>query len=124
MQAKGTFNVELTAQTDDITPVGRMLIDKQYTGDMVGKGIGQMISKRTTNGAAAYSAIEEFSGSLAGKTGTFTFIHNGLMSATEQQLTIYILQGSGTGELTDITGQLTIIQSAGQHSYELTYQFN
>ena len=59
MSANGTFGVDLTPQEDIGSPVGRMLIKKTYLGDMNGSGAGQMISKRTENGAAVYYAIEE-----------------------------------------------------------------
>ena len=58
-----------------MAPAGRMIIHKQYTGNVVGKG--QMISKRTAKGVAAYSAIEEFMGSVDGKKGAFILIHTG-----------------------------------------------
>ena len=54
MVARGTFEVELTPQEDLASPAGRMLIAKTYLGDMTGSGIGQMISKRTEDGAAIY----------------------------------------------------------------------
>ncbi len=72
MSANGTFEVDLTPQEDIGSPAGRMLIKKTYLGDMNGSGTGQMISKRTENGAAVYYAIEEFSGSVKGKNGGFT----------------------------------------------------
>ena len=54
MSAFGNFEIKLDPQKDEAAPVGRMIIDKKYSGDMIGTGIGQMISKRTTGGAAAY----------------------------------------------------------------------
>ncbi len=60
MSANGTFEVDLALQEDVESPAGRMLIKKTYLGDINGSGIGQMISKRTEDGTAAYYAIEEF----------------------------------------------------------------
>jgi len=122
MTATGTFGVDLSPQEDVVTPAGRMLIDKTYQGDLVGKGIGQMISKRTDNGVAVYFAIEEFEGTLQGKSGTFTLLHNGKMSAEVQSLDITILEGSASGELTGLTGAMRITQQDGKHSYELVFE--
>ena len=47
MSATGIFEVNLDPQNDENAPAGRMIIDKKYSGALVGKGIGQMISKRT-----------------------------------------------------------------------------
>ena len=122
MSANGTFEVDLTPQEDEGSPAGRMLIKKTYQGDMKGSGTGQMISKRTQNGAAVYYAIEEFSGSVKGKTGGFTLVHSGHMSKDSQSLEITILEGSGSGELQDITGSMLIVQDANGHRYELTFE--
>jgi len=123
MSVIGTFEVQLEPQKDERAPVGRMLITKKYTGGLVGSGIGQMISKRTENGVAAYFAVEEFEGTLNGKEGTFTLIHQGHMSSTSQSLDVQILEGSGTGELKNIRGDLSIIPTEGRHDYELKYNF-
>jgi len=120
-QAKGSFSVKLEPQ-DDGMPAGRMLLDKQYSGDFIGHGKGQMLSKRTPSGVAVYSAIEELSGQMSGLTGGFTLMHVGSMSSESQSLDIKIVDGSGTGDFENITGTLEIIQRDGEHYYQLNYQ--
>ena len=122
MIAKGTFEVDLTPQEDIGSPAGRMLIQKTYLGDMIGSGTGQMISKRTDNGVAVYYAIEEFSGSVKGKTGGFTLVHKGYMSKESQSLEITILENSGSGELQNISGSMLIVQDSNGHGYEITFE--
>ena len=122
MSANGTFDADLTPQDDVGFPSGRMLIKKVYSGDMIGSGTGQMISKRTEAGTAAYYAVEEFSGSVKGKNGGFTLVHNGHMSKDSQSLEITILEGSGSGELQNISGSMLIVQDANGHRYELTFE--
>ena len=121
MKASGYFEINLVPQTEDSSAAGRMLIDKNYTGDMIGTGLGQMLSKRTDSGQSVYSAIEEFEGSVNGKIGSFTLFHVGKMSANRQSLEINIVSGSGAAELTGIEGQLTITQEQGSHQYLLEY---
>ena len=121
MSVTGTFEVELTPQQDDIVPAGRMLISKKYSGSMQGLGSGQMISKRVDGGVAIYFAIEEFDGAIEGVAGSFTLVHNGYMSSETQRLDITILEGSGTGDLKNISGAMDITQDDGAHQYELTY---
>ena len=122
MSANGTFEVDLTPQEDTGFPAGRMLIQKTYLGDIKGTGTGQMISKRTENGAAVYYAIEELSGSVKGKTGEFTLVHKGHMSKKTQSLEVTILEGSGSGELQGISGSMLIIQDANGHRYEMKFE--
>ena len=122
MSANGTFEVDLTPQEDAKFPAGRMLIKKAYSGEISGSGVGQMISKRTENGAAVYYAIEEFSGSVEGKNGGFTLVHKGHMSKESQSLEVTILAGSGSGELQGISGSMQILQDANGHRYELKFE--
>ncbi len=104
MSVSGTFDVKLEPQSNQDAPAGRMTIFKSYTGGLSGKGVGQMISKRTEGGAAVYAAIEEFEGKVEGKAGSFTLFHNGYMSSSRQSLDVVIVEGSGTGELEGIQG--------------------
>ena len=122
MSANGTFDVDLAPQEDVGSPAGRMLIKKTYLGDMNGSGIGQMISKRTESGTAVYYAIEEFSGSVKGQSGGFTLVHQGHMSKESQSLEVTMLEGSGGGELQNISGSMLIVQDANGHRYELTFE--
>ncbi len=122
MTAKGTFEVDLRPQADGDSPAGRMVIDKNYSGDMTGSGKGQMISKRTEGGAAVYYAIEEFTGSVKGKNGAFTLVHKGHMTKESQTLDVGILDGSGSGELEKISGSMAISQDTNGHAYELAYE--
>lgn len=120
--AKGNFEVKMTPQQDDEAPAGRMTLNKSFEGEMAGTGTGQMISKRLENGTAVYFAIEEFSGTIHGKSGGFTFLHKGSMDSESQSLEIEILAGSGSDELEKISGSMNIIQEGGNHAYELTYE--
>jgi len=122
MSAKGKFEVNLEPQKDEDAPAGRMIIKKTYSGDLIGFGVGQMISKRTDGGSAVYYAIEEFAGKLNGKSGAFTLIHKGFMSKESQSLDVVILAGSGEGELKNIKGTMSIVQDGGNHTYELNYK--
>jgi Protein of unknown function (DUF3224) len=126
MNARGTFEVQIApmpvdAYTDAAT-LGRMTIDKQFSGDMVGTGKGQMLTGMgNAKGSAAYSAIERFTGTVAGKRGSFVMQHTGVMTRGAQSLLITIVPDSGSDELAGITGTLKIIIEGKQHSYEFEY---
>jgi len=121
MLAKGKFTVEVLPQNDGEFNAGRLTISKTYTGDIVGTGKGQMISKRIENGPATYFAIEEVSATLNDKTGSFTLLHKGVMDANGTTLDITIMPHSGTDDFAGITGTYNIIQQDGQHFYELEW---
>jgi hypothetical protein len=83
-----------------------------------------MISKRTDNGVAVYYAIEEFSGSVKGKAGGFTLVHKGYMNKASQSLEVTILEGSGSGELQNVSGSMLIVQDSNGHKYEVTFELS
>ena len=125
-RAGGAFDLTLAPAAPPLhggrTTTGRMLLDKQYFGDLAGSGAGEMLSARSdTKGSAAYVAIERVSGTLRGKAGSFVIQHSGTMSAGGQQLSISIVPDSGTGELEGISGKMTINMVGAKHFYEIEY---
>ena len=127
-QAKGTFNVNLTPQADEMPDglqFGRLLIDKTFNGDIEGKSWGQMISAHTAvETSAAYSAIEFVEGSVNGKRGKFALQHTGVMSGGGSSLTISVVPDSGTDELASLSGTMTIDNVDGTHHYVFTYEID
>jgi hypothetical protein len=124
VHATGPFDVKLTPQDDKFEPaVGRMTIDKQFHGDLEAASKGQMISTMgTVKGSAGYVAIEIVSGTLAGKKGTFALQHNATMDRGAAALSIVVVPDSGTGQLTGLTGKMSIIiVPDGKHSYDFEY---
>jgi hypothetical protein len=106
--------------------VSRMLLDKQYHGDLEATGSGQMLTAGTeVKGSGAYVAIEKVTGSLKGRTGTFVLQHSGTMTQNVPQLIITVVPDSGTGQLKGLTGKMTItIAPGGKHSYDFEYSLN
>jgi uncharacterized protein DUF3224 len=125
IHAAGPFDVKVTPQDDksDDPLIGRMALDKQYHGDLEGTGKGQMLTAATSvKGSGAYVAIEKFTGTLKGHSGTFVLQHLGTMTQNVPQLSVSIVPDSGTGELKGIAGKMTInIAPGGKHSYDLEY---
>ena len=125
--ASGTFNVKLTPQApDDDKPesaaVGRLVLDKQFHGDLEATSKGQMLAVRTAvDGSAGYVAMEQVTGTLHGRTGAFALQHSGTMTRGTPKLTVSVVPDSGTGELEGLAGEMDIIVAGGKHSYELRY---
>lgn len=124
--AKGTFEVALKPLADPGAPAdaipGRMSLDKQFQGDLVATGKGQMLTAMTQQkGSAGYVAIERVSGTLHGRKGSFVFQHSGIMNRGAPSLTISVVPDSGTEELVGIAGTFTINIVEGKHFYEFSY---
>jgi hypothetical protein len=124
MHASGAFDVKLTPQAGDKAggpPIGRMTVAKQYYGDLDGSGKGEMLSFGSADGSGVYVAIEQVSGTLQGRKGTFALHHTGVMTRRVPNLAITVVPDSGTDELTGITGTMTIKIDNVKHFYEFDY---
>ncbi|NJM84609.1 MAG: DUF3224 domain-containing protein [Tabrizicola sp.] len=95
--ARGTFEVKLTPQDDRTAgrrpgSPGRMLIDKQFHGDLEAVSKGQMLAAMTNvKDSAGYVAMERVSGTLAGRKGSFVLQHSGTMTRGVPQLSITVV---------------------------------
>jgi hypothetical protein len=124
-RATGTFEVKMTPQPADSagsTALGRMTLDKRFHGDLEGTSKGQMLAAGTAvKGSAGYVALEEVTGTLEGRRGTFVLQHSGTMNRGAPQLSITVVPDSGTDELAGLTGRMTIDIADGKHSYDFNY---
>jgi hypothetical protein len=58
---------------------------------------------------------------LNGRTGSFALQHFGTMEDNKFDLTVKVVPGSGSGELTGISGAMQIIISNGKHTWKFDY---
>lgn len=122
-RASGTFDVKLTPQATgdeaEGTSLGRMSIEKQWRGDLEGTSRGEMVSAITgVEGSAGYVALEQVSGSLHGRRGSFVLQHSGIMTRGAPQLRITVVPDSGTDQLARLAGEMTITIADSKHSYD------
>ena len=121
----GPFDVTMTPQAPPGGPesgLSRLTLDKRYHGDLEAVGTGEMLSVMTAvAGSAAYVAVERVSGTLDGRSGSFSLQHSGTMTRGEPSLTITVVPDSGTGELRGLAGRMSITVEGGKHSYGLDY---
>ncbi|MCL4862155.1 MAG: DUF3224 domain-containing protein [Caldilineaceae bacterium] len=121
-RAIGTFDVSLQPMSAPDALPGRVALGKQFYGDLSGVGKGEMLTALTSiEGSAGYVAIEQVTGTLHGRQGSFVFQHNGIMNRGAQQLSIIVVPDSGAGQLTGIAGQLSLTSVDGAHQYIFDY---
>ena len=125
--ATGTFDVKLVPQPADeqakAAGIGRMSGDKQWHGDLSGVSKVEMLSFGTgaKGSSGGYVALEQFTGTLAGRTGSFVLQHSGTMAQGVPRLAISVVPDSGTGQLVGLTGTMNITIADGKHSYDFEY---
>lgn len=124
-KATGIFEVKVTPQAPDEgdnSGVGRLSLDKVFSGDLEGTSRGQMLAVGTqVEGSAGYVAMEQVTAKLQGKSGGFALQHIGKMTRGTPDLNVVVVPDSGTGELTGLSGKMQIIIADGKHSYEFEY---
>ena len=127
MIVTGEFNVSLKpldayAEGGAGVTLGRMSIDKVFTGTLDATSKGEMLSARTmVDGSAGYVAIEQVHGSLDGKLGSFVLQHYGTMSKGSDHLILEVIPDSATGELHGLTGEMEIRVEDGKHIYDFDF---
>jgi hypothetical protein len=126
LHASGTFEVRLSPQpladSKADPALGRMRLDKVFSGDLQGTSKGEMLTAGSpAKGSAGYVAIERVSGTLHGRKGDFVLQHSGTMNRGVPELTVRVVPDSGTGELTGIAGTLDIRIVDGKHLYTFDY---
>ncbi len=123
-RAEGSFEVKVVplAAPAQAGGVGRMSIDKVFHGDLVGTSRGEMLAVHgMVDGSAGYVAMERFTGTVRGRTGSFALQHSGVMERGAPSLSVTIVPDSGTEGLAGIAGSLEIIVEGGSHAYVLRY---
>ena len=124
----GKFEVKLNpldvySQGTNGLDLGRMSINKFFSGDLEATSKGEMLTAVTAmKGSAGYVAIEQVSGILSGKEGSFALQHYGLMEKGSNRLILEVVPDSGTDQLVGLMGEMTINIIDGQHYYEFEYE--
>ena len=128
-RATGSFEVILQPLANsEVTSdplFGRLLLTKKFNGDLTATARGQMLSSGTlTKGSAGYVAIDQVTGTLEGRQGSFVLQHTGSMNRGVPTLSIMVVPDSGTDELTGLSGTLSINIIDGKHFYDFIYSFS
>ena len=125
-RATGSFEVTINPlepfNKDQGSNLGRLSIEKIFQGDLEATGKGEMLTGGDPKqGSAGYVAMEQVTGTLHGRKGSFLLQHNGSMARGAQSLSITVVPDSGSGALAGISGAVTIKIEDGRHFYEFDY---
>ncbi|HEY3464069.1 MAG TPA: DUF3224 domain-containing protein [Amycolatopsis sp.] len=101
------------------TEFGRVAIAKTFTGAVEGASTVELLTANNAT-SRAYVGFERLEVSIDGRKGSFVLHHT---ADEESGMTVTILPGSGTGELTGITGKADIEIDGEDHRLTLTYSF-
>lgn len=126
-KVSGEFEVKMLPQAQEGAAggPGRMLLDKRYRGPLEATSLGQMLAFGTTvPGSAGYVALEQVTGLLAGRRGSFALQHSGTMDRGAPTLSVTVVPDSGTDELKGLSGRMGIRIEGGKHYYDFEFQLD
>lgn len=109
--AKGSFTIDNTEESPvDWTggSIKRARWSKTFSGDLTGTSEIEFLMGTIETGSMVYVGVERYDCELDGRKGTFVVMHSSTMLGSDYEMTIKIVPGSGTGELTGISGQAQI----------------
>ncbi len=94
-------------EAPDSPTLSRGTVKKAFEEGMKGESTGEILMFSAPDGSAAYTVLDKFSGELDGREGSFVAIHGATHSPKETSRALgRILDGSGTGELSGISGTI------------------
>ena len=96
----------------------------EFQGDFVGEGEVQLLMSYRDDANAVFSGFQKMVGRLGGRSGSFVIQVDGKFENAAATSTWTILPGSGTGELSGITGGgETVAVHADRQPFTLKYSF-
>ena len=114
-------DIPIDATNDEL--IERVEIAKTFTGDIRGTSVVHMYGyKSRVPTSNSYIALERFSVSVHGRSGTFVLRHAAMRTAHDREGSWVIVTDSGTGALEGIsgTGVLTF-HGDGTKTFDLDY---
>jgi hypothetical protein len=94
-----------------------------YEGDIEGEGVIQYLVTQNEDGKGNFVALEKVTGSVGGRAGSFVFQRVGTFDNGRTRQTLAVMPGSGTGDLSGLSGQVTIEHDQGQERYPITFDY-
>ncbi|MFD7260379.1 DUF3224 domain-containing protein [Streptomyces sp. NPDC059874] len=109
----------------DTTPrLARAAVTNSFSGAIEAPGTSCSYTiTYTGETAGAYAGMELLSGSVEGRKGTFVLEERGEFDASGTRCRFEVVPGSGTGELTGLSGSGGFTHRHGEESVEYTFTY-
>lgn len=100
----------------------RAKVSQTYQGAIIGEGFVEFLMSYSANGTANFVGMELVKGMVSGKAGSFVIQHSGTYGSDGARSSWSLAPGSGTGELTGITGEGSYV--ATSESVPVTFNYD
>ena len=103
----------------------RTIVAQTYTGDLVGESRADSLMYYGPDDAPVhYVGLEHFTGTVGGRTGTFTAQAKGVYTDGVADTTWFVVPGSGTGELAGLRGDGGYRVGGGEPGVTVTFDYH
>ena len=94
-----------------------------YTGHIEGEAAVQYLVTQNEAGKGNFVALEKVTGRVGGRSGSFVLQRIGAFDNGKVKQTLVVMPGSGTGDLSGLSGQATFEGDQHQESYPITFHY-
>jgi Protein of unknown function (DUF3224) len=101
----------------------RASVTYAYSGDLEGEGKMEYLMAYNADGSGNAIGLERVLGRVGGRSGSFVIQHNGTFEARGVKDTWFIVPGSGTEQLQDLSGGGSF-DISGQGPYPITFDYD
>ena len=125
--AEGTFSVKdwdekPCQELDGGTKLTKATMTFGYGGGITGEGVHEAVMYYRSDGTAVYTGFQRVVGQVEGQDGSFILRADGTFADGEAVTQWQVVEGSGTGDLTGLTGSGR--SAAGSGSTEGTFSLD
>lgn len=105
--------------------ITRAQVNYLYQGDVEGLSSVQYLMVYREDGTGEYAGLEQVTGSVGGRSGSFVAEHHGTFDAQGVKGTMRVVPGGGTGDLIGLRGeaQLELIGEQPRYPMSFVYHF-
>ncbi len=131
IQAKSTFSIKSwDERTWDGKPSLEISGEKQtlarvsysYKGEVQGQSELEYLMTYRADNSGNYVGMERVEGSVRGRSGSFVLQHSGTFDAHGVRGTVFVVPGSGTGELKALRGEGSLDLAGESPEYPLVLE--
>lgn len=127
MKAKTKFKItgweeEKIIDLDEGGKLTRAHVGKTYEGVLKGEGTVEYIMTYRSDGSADFVGYENVEGRLNNMKGSFVFEHRGSFKKGVASDTWTVVEGSGSGQLSGITGSVHF-EEGHKEEYEVIFNY-
>jgi hypothetical protein len=95
-----------------------------YHGDIEGESTLDYLMVYRADESGSFVGLERIIGRVGGRAGSFVIQHTGTFNKTDVNSTFFVVPHSGTGELTNLRGEGSIILSGHAERYPMIFHYD